>query len=292
MTVPVVSEKPKSRPLSVGSQNDHTRECIIAGAATESAALTAMLNETALFPVTYAATVNGVASTFIRDMATVEPITDGQPSPTMWDGRVKYVLIGQSAQPYVTGQNSRTFKIGTESVNMKQSLHTWNSYIPGGGAAPDMHGLIGVDPKEHTVAGVNVDVPTFVWSETWYVDDADMTDAYIHDLYTAVKSPVFDQPFRGFDAYETKILGVQGTQRHNGGDWELSFDFAASPNETAAKLGGITDIVKGGWDYVWGTYGPDTYTSGGLIFPTMKVTAAYVEQVYHTSDPALLDIGT
>lgn len=290
-----VQEKPNSRSLSVGATSAHKRECIVFDAATQDDAVAAILAATSVFPLAYSTVQAGVTYTFVRGTAGVDTLEDGRDPITTWEGTVDYELQGFSTQPYQTGDSTTTFEIGTQSVNVKQNLFALGTgiYTGSGEVRRDYKGLINVG-SDGNANGVDIDVPTFTWSETHYVDDADVTTSYINALYAAVSNPINDDTFRDAAAGEVKILGVQGTRRFKGGDWELNFKFAASLNVTSLTVGGITGINKKGWEYLWFHYErrPQTDTVSGMSFVSMIATNAYVEQVYGYSDFSTLGIGT
>ena len=89
------------------------------------------------------------------------------------------------------------------------------------------------------------------------------------------------------DAGEVLFLGASGSKRSTG-DWEITFRFAASQNRTGITIGDITDIVKGGWDYLWVRYEDSEDTGAKQL--VKKPVAVYIEQVYHLKDFSLLAI--
>jgi hypothetical protein len=293
-----VFEKPSSRPLAVGSQNSHSRECFIFGATSETDAVSAMLTDTTTFPETFTGTFpGGGTATFVRDSASVDPVPDGRAEPTIWQGTVRYALVGMSGEPRVAGDNSHSFDLGIQQIKRKQSLLTVAGYKPGGVATigtdiPDFHGLIGVNPEEGEVEGVDVNAPYYAWSETFYFAPELVDSAYISGLYVIASHPVSLYSFRGFAAYEVLFLGAQGTQQKKGGNWEITYKFAANPNVTDFQIGEVTGITKRGWDYCWGRYKSKQITAGSSKFMILAATAAYVEKVYEAADFAGLGIGT
>jgi hypothetical protein len=122
--------------------------------------------------------------------------------------------------------------------------------------------------------------------------DSSVTNAYKGALYALATSPVNNASFKGFAAGEVKFMGVEGSQRGKGGDWELNFKFAASPNTTSLTIGTITSIVKKGWEYVWVGYEESVDTLGSDKARAVKVRDVYVERVYDTSDFSTMGIGT
>ncbi|RLJ02117.1 MAG: hypothetical protein DRP08_04810, partial [Candidatus Aenigmatarchaeota archaeon] len=76
--------------------------------------------------------------------------------------------------------------------------------------------------------------------------------------------------------------GAAGSYREGQDDWEITFKFAASPNQEDIAIGDITDITKKGWEYLWARYEDVEDSSAKAL--VKKPTAVYVEQVYPCSD--------
>jgi len=136
------------------------------------------------------------------------------------------------------------------------------------------------------VEGVDVVVPVYNWTETYYLDDAYVTSGYrraLRDLTGEVNSA----GFRGFAAGEVLFRGARGARRSDE-DWEITFSFAASENKYGQSVGSITGIEKGGWEYLWVFY-DDQGESEGSVVP--QPTAVYVERVYESGDFYRLGIG-
>jgi hypothetical protein len=290
MTTPSVTEKYISPNLTIGSQVSFEKEAFVFDATTAADAVNAALADTTVFPTTTSVTlITGSTVTYVRDSINVKEVEDGKSQPTTWDVNLKYVMLGVSAQPYATGDSVTTFEIGQQQVNKKYSIST--SGVFGAADPPDFTFGSGdggiISPTPDGIDGVDVDVPTFTWSETHYLDNSVVTDAYIAAVYAVANNPINDDTFRNFAAGSVKFLGMQGTRRHNGGDWELNFRFAASPNVTGLRIGDITSIDKLGWEYLWVYYTKsDAITGFTLQLPKW----IYVEKVYETSDYTTLGI--
>jgi len=94
-------------------------------------------------------------------------------------------------------------------------------------------------------------------------------------------------PFRGFSTGEVLFLGAAGSKRADG-DWEITFRFAGSFNETGITVGSIIGINKNGWDYLWVRY--EDKDDMGAQSIVKQPTAAYVERVYRVTSFASLGI--
>jgi hypothetical protein len=164
---------------------------------------------------------------------------------------------------------------GTQHVT--QSVQTRGSYGP---AAADLGGAIGFDGEN--VAGVDVTVPVWNWSETHYLLDSQVNMAAYYSLTGRVNSDAF----RGHSPGEVLFLGATG-QKRGTSKWEVTFKFAAQPNRSDIFVGGIGPVTKRGWDYMWVQYGEDIDPAAMVL--VKKPVAVYVEQVY--LDGAFAQLG-
>jgi hypothetical protein len=288
----VFGEKVISRPISSGSQTSYSRAAIAfcSGGEDEDAVFTAACANTTLFPVTKDLTFPaGDTVTLTRDQVSVTAMESGEGDPNRFEVSVAYALV--SNEPYKPGDSNTTFSIGFQSVNVKTSKATSHKYSTMAGGAPDHQGSINVT-ADGEVQGIDLDFPTYAWTETHVVPDSTVTNTYKGALYAVANSPVNNASFKGFAAGEVKFMGMEGSQRGKGGDWELNFKFAASPNTTSLTVGSITGIVKKGWEYVWVGYEESVDTLGSDKARAVKVRDVYVERVYDTSDFSTLGIGT
>jgi hypothetical protein len=202
-----------------------------------------------------------------------------------WYGSAKYVSPNNKPNT-----NEKLFSFDTTGGTQKvtQSLSTVNKYAVGAGTAPDLKGAINV--TEDSVEGVDITVPNFAFSVTFYMPDAGVTDTYVGTLY-ALTGTVCNAAFYGGDEGEVLFLGASGSKRGRG-DWEIAFKFAGSPNVTGLTVGAITGIDKKGWEYLWLRYEKNVSGSGADALVTNTAKYAYVEQVYHEMDLSGLGIGT
>lgn len=203
-----------------------------------------------------------------------------------WLGRVPYKLPNATQKD--VGESSFNFEVGGQTVNIRQSPNTLASYAPAGETAPDFEGAIGVSQQGETisVAGVDIVVPRYSFSETHVFAAASIDAAYKGTLFSLVGS-TNDASFKGLAAGECLLQGVSGGARGDG-DYELTFNFEGLPNETDITVGDITVASKGGWDYLWAYYAEEV-DAGRYI---SKPVAAYVERLYPRKNFSLLGIGT
>ncbi len=271
-----VTEKYDSRALAGGDSATATLTYLIRGTADESAAYAALL---AGAPATF----NGM----VQRSAATEPVhvdsTDANAS--IWQGTVSYGRDG-SQRPDV-GDSSYSIGGGSfdttgGTFHVTQSISTSGRYAPAGQTAPDFKGAIGV--SKDGVEGVDLTVPVYHFSETWILAAATVTDAYKGKLF-ALTGTVNNAAFRGLAAGECLFLGARGAMRA-GGDWEVTFEFAASPNRASFAVGDITVTSKKGWEYMWVRY-KDAVDQNEWV----KVPASvHVEKVYQDGDFSQLGI--
>jgi len=118
-----------------------------------------------------------------------------------------------------------------------------------------------------------------------------VTPSYRKQLFR-LTSKVNQAAWREFDAGEVIFMGASGARRgtKSTDDWEITFKFSASPNETEIVIGEITGIRKRGWEYLWVRY--DDQEDEFATMLVKRPRAAYVEQVYRYGDFRQLGIGS
>jgi hypothetical protein len=186
-----------------------------------------------------------------------------------------------------TGSSSYSFDTTGGTRKMTQSLETIsrNSSLVGG--PPDFEGAIGVTAD--SVEGVDITVPQFSFTETHYVPAAIASTATYQATLFLLTGRINNAPFKGFARGECLFLGASGSKRGTE-DWEISFKFAAQPNEFNLQYGdNVTVAEKLGWHYIWVRYedSDDANAKRRIKVPT----AAYVERVYNFGDFSLLGLG-
>jgi hypothetical protein len=179
------------------------------------------------------------------------------------------------------------FDTGGGSQHITQAIATVQRYGPK--ASSELGGAIGFDGEN--VAGVDITVPVYQFSETHYLAPSVVTQAYKLTLMN-LTGTVNNTAFRGFAAGEVLFLGASGTRRGTNPDdkWEIAYKFAASPNRTGLSVGSITGIQKRGWDYLWVQYGEDVDGAAKVLIK--KPVAVYIEQVYQFANFGGLGIGS
>ena len=142
------------------------------------------------------------------------------------------------------GDSSYSFDTGGGTQHITHGKQTVGTYAPVGKTAPDFDGAIGV--TRDRVEGVDITVPVYRFSETHVTTDAQVTASYKGTLFN-LTGKTNNGSFKGFAAGEVLFLGASGSKRSDG-DWEIPFNFAASPNKTGLAIGSITGIAKKGWE--------------------------------------------
>ncbi len=202
-----------------------------------------------------------------RETISVQPVGE-----MLWEGIVRYAAVPQ------TDESVFTFDTGGGTQHITQSLQTVGAYAPPGKTPPDFRGAIGA--THDSVEGVDITVPVYSFSETHYLNDAQVTSAYKGTLFN-LTGRVNSEPFKGFAAGECLFLGASGSKR-GGGDWEINYRFAASPNKTDLVIGDVEGIAKKGFEYLWVRYADAVDAAAQAL--VKRPIAVYVEQVYPAGD--------
>jgi hypothetical protein len=186
---------------------------------------------------------------------------------------------------YGRKESTYNFDTGGGTAHITQSRLTRNRYPAPGEIAANYFGAIGVNGD--TVEGTDITIPVFNFNETHQIPNNLVTAAYKMILFN-LTGKVNNDTWKGFAKGEVLFLGANGTQsgkRH----WEISYNFAASPNVTGLRLGEITGIAKEGWDYLWTQFTEDEDSAAHVLIK--RPIAAYVEQVYPYGNFGSLGIG-
>lgn len=178
-----------------------------------------------------------------------------------------------------------SFDIAGQNTRITQSKQTMGRYSAAGVTNRDFGGAINVS-ADGSVEGCDIIIPFLCYTVNYVFQDADVTTGFV-DLLATIVGTVNNAAFRGYQAGELLLTRVTGSPRADG-HWDISFGFAVSRNKTGLTLGGITDITKDGWDYLWVFY-VDT-KDGSYVHK--KPGQVNVERVFDRSNYALLQIGT
>jgi hypothetical protein len=210
-----------------------------------------------------------------------------------WDGTAHYVSALKA--PQAGDEPVWTFDTGGGTQHITVSKKTTQKCGRFGDSAPDTKNMIGAT-ADH-VAGVDITIPAYAFSETHRKVMTFVDNTYKGKLFRLTGKTNKDA-FKGCEAGECLFLGASGSRRGANPFWEITYKFAASPNDSGPdgngiKIGDITIPVKKGWEYLWTRSRPEVVDSGGLGKSLwMRPWYAYCEQVYDEGDFADLDIGT
>ena len=204
-------------------------------------------------------------------------------SQTAWDVDVIYIgNASEVTQAFDTTGATEHLDVGFEQIA---------ALAPAGETAPSVSGAIGVEGTTPgaPVKGVDVVSRTSKFSETHYLSQSFVTASYKRKL-AKMTSTYNLQVFRGYDPVDVLFLGAAGRIQGNGkGDvWEITFNFAYSPTQTAFSVGSIEVPRKRGWEYMWVMYS-DEISQGRFV---KTPVAVYINRVYEGSTFSGLGIGT
>ena len=182
--------------------------------------------------------------------------------------------------------SSFAFDTGGGTMHRNQSLKTV-AKVPND--APDFNGAIEVD-NEGNVNGVDVTMPVLNFTETHTMAGSRVTTSYKKSV-AALTGTVNRSSFRGFAAGEVLFLGASGQKRSKkaSAQWEITFRFAVSPNQSSLSVGKLKVSNKKGWDYLWVRYADKVADNKKNVIK--EPVAAYVEQVYPEGDFGNLGLG-
>ncbi len=254
-----VLEKIESRKVTAGPNPSAELVYAILGTENEAEARTYLYSNTpALFEV---------VGLFLP-RAEAEIVPDGWEA---WVANVRYAPIPQTEDAVYN------FDTGGGTAHVMYARRHVASFAAPGRQAPSHQGAIGVTP-DGTIEGVDIPVPVFQFSETHYLPDEFVTPQY-KGLLARLTGCVNAATFRGLEAGECLFLGASGTKRAIA-DWEITYRFAGSPNETDLTVGNITGIPKRGWEYLWVEY--EMVEDANRL--ATRPIAAHVEEVHRTGD--------
>jgi hypothetical protein len=190
---------------------------------------------------------------------------------------------GEPVTPETPLGPSYTFETSGGTQHVTQSLQTVAKHTKPGKVAPDLKGAVGFN--NDSVEGTDITVPVFRFSEAYSIPVALVTHGYKLTVFS-LTGKVNNAPFKGFAAGEVLFLGASGSRRGLE-KWEITYQFAASPNAVNLQVGDIQNINKKGWEYLWVRYG-DVEDQKVLV---KQPESVYIERVYEPGNFALLGIG-
>lgn len=222
----------------------------------------------------------------------------------VWEVTVEYGL-GERESQSPPGENSNhkdkqdalgmesTFDTSGGTLHITQSIFTHHKYKAMGDARGFLGGAQGaIGLSKSGVAGVDVVVPKFTWTETWKFPADAINWGYAIQLRD-MTGKVNSGKFRGADAGEVLFAGATGAP--DGTDkYRVTYTFHAEKNRTVANGDPINDfpafgpVEKDGWDYLWVAY----EDGAGADWKAPVPRNIFVEQVYYQDDFSKIGIGT
>jgi hypothetical protein len=274
-----VKERWGSRKPSTGDNPSNEIEYLLFGSDDDSELILALGREAPT-------TLNGL---YQRSLAIREQIGD-----RVWAGVARYGS-GDRPENKQTGDSEFAFDTtgGTEKILVSRRTVARYPFVANNAAAsaPDLRGAINVSGDE--VEGVEIVLPKYGFSETHYLPDQTVTDAY-KGLVFRLTGCVNSKPYKGGAAGEILFLGAVGSKRGRG-DWQITYKFAGSPNVkdlTYNLLSGAVQIAKKGWEFVHFGFAMSPVGAGQNKRLRLQPDHLYVEQIYLEDDLGLLGIGT
>lgn len=209
----------------------------------------------------------------------------------VWEIRASYSRLENEnppEDPLQPDESSYEFDTTGGTAHVTQSLETLQSTFYSSSYSHDtFYGAINVNTDRTEVAGTDIVLPVYAFSESHSLLPNKVTNAYKGALFL-LTGKINATKFKGFKAGEVLFLGARGSLKRSEGLWQMSYQFAASPNIEEATIAGITGINKRGWDYLWFHYNRYENPTGVLV---LKPTSAHVEKMYEEGDFAKLLIG-
>ena len=180
----------------------------------------------------------------------------------------KFALV--TANQNETKLDPVSFNTTGATTHINQSLLTRGIFAAPGKTAPNYRGAIGV--SDSGVAGVDITVPAFEFSVRKKFEW--VSTSYLLAV-VAMTGRTNSGSWSIFGPGEALFLGGEGGEDDN--NWvDITYHFAARPNQPNLQLGNIGTVNKRGWDYLWVKH--DEEVVGDRVLQTPA--AAYVEQVY------------
>lgn len=177
----------------------------------------------------------------------------------------------QKREPPAKGESQFNFELGLQPTRIVVPLTTQDVYKRVDDPLPipsDVESwMIGDQGLGEGPEGAEIFEPTIAFSETHWIDEATLTEAYRVTLMRTVGKTNLTS-FKGWESGEVLCAGISGAKRGSD-DWEVSFKFQARENQDALEVAGITGIEKGGWQYLWPRYKKvldgDSYISMNVV---------------------------
>ncbi len=186
-----------------------------------------------------------------------------------WDVTVPYDRINRRLGEFTFDFDTTGGKI--HITNAKAEVRRYPA-----ATAPDQFGAIAVDGDE--VKGTEIIVPALKVNIQYKHPAGVVTMAYAKFL-AGITGTVNSDDFLSFAPGEVLFLGASGSDGTNA-EAAMNYSFAMSANASGLNIGGISGVVKKGWEVAWIRY-HDTITSAdGKDNPTRVAKYVYIDRVY------------
>ena len=208
-----------------------------------------------------------------------------------FEGRVVYATPGLTFATRETGESTYQFDTtGGGTTHIDLSRETMAAY--GVNANVNDYGrLIGVDQEAGKPKGANVPLRDYAWSETHYLANHVVDNAYKQTLFN-LTTTVNNATFKGFLAGTTLFVGARGGQRGRE-DWEITFLFHSKPTVTLEAFEDVPEFTAEGWWEIWHDYERFVLNEGTSSARWgVRRVRSYCERVLDYSDFAGIGIGT
>lgn len=174
---------------------------------------------------------------------------------------------------------------GGETIKILGSLET----VSTSANAPDFQGLIGYNPTDQSVEGVDIPVPSLEITITMKVPAGFLRLEKIDQL-AELKGKVNSSPWMIWQIGEVRFDGAEFSEITSTATAEAEISYIVSIQKTLKNFesAGLTITEKQGWDYLWLLTEDDV--NGGL--PIKRATHYYVERTMPRADfAAILGFG-
>ena len=192
-------------------------------------------------------------------------------------------------------------KIGGSSQQVRCDKSVVTAYdgqisVPPELAAGTNGAAVGWDGR--TIHGTSIYIPTVSWTESVEIPISQYSFDYEDAVNAVNQSPVNQSEFRGYHSGDVLFHGMQSQLSTQNPDFVTAvYEFEQSLGNRGdanslpkLNIGGITGIVKDGWDFVdvkW-----QTVVSSGNNTCVQKADYVLVHRMYDRSDFSPLNIGT
>lgn len=282
-----VLERVTARATSGGSAPSHKREFVITDAIDHTDAVTALLAAVpASVDVPRTTDSSLSVSLPLKDYSAEELEGDTETffATVIWgqtgSGATNVTipgLIAEAATQFATGGGTRHITHAKETVQSRGPLQSI-------GIDPPNHGTA-INVADGKIAGVDIVVPQFRWTESYDFSSLQVTQAYIETL-KFLTGKVCKQGWRDCNKREVLLANVVG-RRDKNSVWRLDFEFWNEPSLSNQTIDDVTGIDKAGWDYLWVL----TEEAPDNINIVHNAIGVYVNRVYDEGDFSLLGIG-